>query len=287
MRWLAVVFVAGVLVFSLVSLVSGGTTTGVRTPGGYTAQWFAGCSSGSTGPHQCLSGRGDNSAALCPASSTGATGMVQNCNECYCNTASGVNNYNCTFGTCSFCPSVCTLGQEGYSDCAGSVEEPRHLNCFIIGGRCDETYGCECNDGVGGLCGQNGAWSSCEQNNPDHDCGSASGTESRDERRCYDGPGGSCTWRERTRSCSVNLGSCSSGYYCSSNKCEQCPCSTGDFDYQCSGSEVQYRGCPGGCQWGGWTTGADCSEDQYQNECLEGESSRCRETDTGAGCVCE
>ena len=95
MSRLAVPFVSFVLVFTVVSLVSGGTLSGERVGGGYAAQWFAGCSLGSTGPHQCLSGRADHLASYCGVDSTGGTSMVQNCDECYCNSLTGVNNHYC------------------------------------------------------------------------------------------------------------------------------------------------------------------------------------------------
>lgn len=149
MRRLAVLFVAAVLLVTAVSLVSGGTLTGERIGGGYAARWSVGCSLGNTGPHQCLSGRADNSASYCSVSSTGPTSMVQNCNECYCNSASGVNNFYCqtTTGQCLMCSNTCASGNPGSTTCAASL-----LQCQQTGGLCDGTYSCFCNDGFGGLC---------------------------------------------------------------------------------------------------------------------------------------
>jgi hypothetical protein len=152
MRWLAVSFVTAVLILTAVSIASGGILTGSPSSGGFTARWDVGCSPGSTGPHQCLSGRADNSASYCSISSTGATSMIQNCNECDCDTATGVNNHDCSSftGACVQCLNTCRStggGGIGYNACSAS-----RLECQRTGGLCDGTYSCYCNSGPGGQC---------------------------------------------------------------------------------------------------------------------------------------
>jgi hypothetical protein len=194
------------------SVGSGGTT--------FTIFWHQGCgpncdvrwSDGTSfesvdllmGPNSCnINGALGNMRAIhcligSDAGSTSEIDAMVNCNTCHCEPDPG------TYFECEEARGRCIDCDACDPNPCGSFETCTHLTC--------STYSCDCDDD---LCWSNTPWV-CTANDPGLECGTVAGTEIRDERRCRSG---ACTWESRSRSCSVNLGSCPLGYDCVNNMC--------------------------------------------------------------------
>lgn len=219
--------VAFVVLFVSMSVfvVEAGILTGTRSVGSggttFTLSYYQGCGPTSIvrfgnnvnfpnpglslGPNQCNLGApdGNNRAIHCligsrAAYTSGYVDAMVNCSSCPCESV---------FETHFWCLSSTQTPPYSCEQCDRCLDEPcdhlwqccDHINCH--------TRDCYC---CSGNCNENGDWGSCSINTGGRECGTFSGTQSREVKRCHDGRDGSCTWQTETSTCTETV-ECGSG----------------------------------------------------------------------------